>query len=610
MKTIALLSGGKDSILAMLMAYRYGHEPAVIVNIVPVLPGDAEAAADASEVAQGHEIDSYMYQTVGFEAVDGIAACLKLPLRRACVRRGRAKDQSLLYSEHPPEEDEVESLFRLLQDVKAEFPEVQGLTSGAILSNYQRNRVEFICDRLGIESLAYLWMRQPSEILDMAHELAVTAILVKTASIGLMPRKLIGKTLEEARPTLERMTELYQSHLAGEGGEYETTVLNCPLFHEEQLTVTSLKVVMQDENDISPSGHGVLTVARQPKPLEQRASEAAVLCRLRDGHSCFPSDVLPLLQSLSSPPTQREETRSWSSEACGASASTTHAPFSLLRGAPRPGVESRVFLSSSQLIGSEDDAAIRAAVEDCMEAAQTWAAASSVTPFYFHVSLPYSSWEAATRATYSAKVSHVCPPGLVITVNEKDSGSDGATDVSAEAMVMEVLAAPSATIQHDVLHAQSRSCWALGEWGPYAQARRIGLSNGDALVFVGATPGRVPATRSVATAHDLPFDSCRQGVAALVPCDDLHDVAAEFLFAMANCQSYLALYRHTLHDVTRATVLVTNEKFVIQLPLLWRWCVGATAAPFAQVCTVAVVDGLSTGENIRITMECLEACDE
>lgn len=36
---------------------------------------------------------------------------------------------------------------------------------GAILSNYQRVRVEAVCERLGLKTLAFLWQRDQSELL-------------------------------------------------------------------------------------------------------------------------------------------------------------------------------------------------------------------------------------------------------------------------------------------------------------------------------------------------------------------------------------------------------------------------------------------------------------
>lgn len=44
------------------------------------------------------------------------------------------------------------------------FPGVQAVASGAIASDYQRLRVEHVCSRLGLVSLAYLW-HQPQALL-------------------------------------------------------------------------------------------------------------------------------------------------------------------------------------------------------------------------------------------------------------------------------------------------------------------------------------------------------------------------------------------------------------------------------------------------------------
>ncbi|KAG5503174.1 hypothetical protein GH5_04236 [Leishmania sp. Ghana 2012 LV757] len=609
MKTIALLSGGKDSILAMLMAYRYGHQPSVIVNMAPELESDGASKWTAENGVHGHDIDSYMYQTVGFEAVEAIAACLGLPLRRGCVRRGRAKDQSLLYSEQPPEEDEVEALYALVKTVMEEFPDVKGLTSGAILSNYQRNRVEFICDRLGLESVAYLWMRQPGEILDMARELHVQAIVVKTASIGLMPRQLIGKTLEEARPTLDKMAELYQSHLAGEGGEYETTVLDCPLFRSEHLKVASLDLVMQDDNDIAPSGHGRLSLRRMAKSAEQQAREAELLTQLRAGDITFPSDVMPLLRSLSVSPLAPSVT----TPACSVGEAIASTPPGTIRTAlflgsgtatTRDGVAHYTYADPCDAGGSAAEA-----LEACLTGLQTWATEHGLTPFYYHVSLPEPSWEVLCRSAYAAKVPHVCPPGLLVTVRATHSRA-------AAALQAEVLAAPTDKIQQQVLHAQSRSCWALGEPGPYSQARRVCLATGASRLFVSATPGRVAATREVATAVDLP-PSCQKYIAALMATQlgdearkGLADIVAQFLIAMANCERYLTVFGRVFGDVCRATIVVTEGVPVTLLPALWEWSTQATGAPpFERVCQVVVVGALSGAEMIRVSMECAEMRD-
>ena len=56
------------------------------------------------------------------------------------------------------EGDEVEDLTRLLTRVKNETG-AEAVSVGAILSDYQRVRVESVCLRLSLVPLAYLWRR-------------------------------------------------------------------------------------------------------------------------------------------------------------------------------------------------------------------------------------------------------------------------------------------------------------------------------------------------------------------------------------------------------------------------------------------------------------------
>ncbi|MBA0590958.1 hypothetical protein Gorai_019647 [Gossypium raimondii] len=61
--------------------------------------------------------------------------------------------------------DEVEDMFILLNEVKKQIPSVTAVSSGAIASDYQRLRVESVCSRLGLVSLAYLWKQDQSLLL-------------------------------------------------------------------------------------------------------------------------------------------------------------------------------------------------------------------------------------------------------------------------------------------------------------------------------------------------------------------------------------------------------------------------------------------------------------
>ena len=56
---------------------------------------------------------------------------------------------------------------------------IEAVSSGAILSTYQKNRVENICQRLNMKSLAYLWSRNQSDLLDEMINQGIHAILIK-----------------------------------------------------------------------------------------------------------------------------------------------------------------------------------------------------------------------------------------------------------------------------------------------------------------------------------------------------------------------------------------------------------------------------------------------
>ena len=49
--------------------------------------------------------------------------------------------------------------------VKQKHPDIQAVSSGAIKSNYQRLRVENVCSRLGLISLAYMWEQDQATLL-------------------------------------------------------------------------------------------------------------------------------------------------------------------------------------------------------------------------------------------------------------------------------------------------------------------------------------------------------------------------------------------------------------------------------------------------------------
>uniref|UniRef100_A0ABK0M0B6 Diphthine--ammonia ligase n=1 Tax=Rattus norvegicus TaxID=10116 RepID=A0ABK0M0B6_RAT len=204
--------GGKDSCYNMMRCIAEGHQ---IVALANLRPDDNQVESD--------ELDSYMYQTVGHHAIDLYAEAMALPLYRRTIR-GRSLETGRVYTRC--EGDEVEDLYELLKLVK-EKEEIEGVSVGAILSDYQRVRVENVmCARNMQVSPCASTIEMP--------------ILIRTC---LDPDKHLGKTLGEMEPYLLELSKKYGVHVCGEGGEYETFTLDCPLFKKKIVVDTSEAVI-------------------------------------------------------------------------------------------------------------------------------------------------------------------------------------------------------------------------------------------------------------------------------------------------------------------------------------------------------------------------------
>lgn len=88
MKVVALVSGGKDSCYNMLQCVHHGHQIVALANLRPLPASDLD------------ELDSFMFQTVGHEAVEFIAAAMELVRARVVFEPLQAR--SAQYNLHRP----------------------------------------------------------------------------------------------------------------------------------------------------------------------------------------------------------------------------------------------------------------------------------------------------------------------------------------------------------------------------------------------------------------------------------------------------------------------------------------------------------------------------
>ncbi|KAK9813243.1 hypothetical protein WJX72_011346 [[Myrmecia] bisecta] len=259
MKLVALVSGGKDSCYNILLCQQLGHEVVALANLLP----------KADDV---DELDSYMYQTVGHQLVAAYAECAGLPLIRRRIQ-GSAKQQGMAYE--ATAEDEVEDMLALLAFAKEQYPDIQAVSSGAIASDYQRLRVEHVCARLGLTSLAFMWQQPQADLLQGMIDAGIQAVLVKVAAMGLQPHQHLGKTLQQMQPLLHKLRGLYGCNVCGEGGEYETLTLDCPLFTCARIVLDDWTVVLHSPDVVAPVGVLHPTAFHATQDAVQAALDAA-----------------------------------------------------------------------------------------------------------------------------------------------------------------------------------------------------------------------------------------------------------------------------------------------------------------------------------------------
>lgn len=216
MKLAALISGGKDSTFSIYRALQEGHEITDLVTIKPV------------------NVDSYMFHSANIHLTEMIAEACGIPLT---VQTSKGE-----------KEKELDDLKTALSRVKAD-----GVAVGAIESGYQAERVQRICDDLGIKMYAPLWHQDHEKLLS---EMAVCMDIrmVKVAAAGLDETWLGRRFDEKMIKDLKALNKKYRIHIMGEGGEYETLVLNAP-FYKKRINLLSTENIWMGD-------HGIMKVIK------------------------------------------------------------------------------------------------------------------------------------------------------------------------------------------------------------------------------------------------------------------------------------------------------------------------------------------------------------
>jgi len=197
MKLGVLFSGGKDSCFAAYLAKKQRHEISCLISII------------------SKNKESYMFHTPSISKVKKQAEAAKIPI---IIQETKGK-----------KEIELKDLEKAILEAKKKY-DINGVVTGAIASIYQASRIQKICNKLNLKCFNPLWQRDQVEILEELiknkFEVIVTGIFAYPLGKEWLGRKIDKKFITEVK----ELQKKYKINPAGEGGEFETFVLNCPLF--------------------------------------------------------------------------------------------------------------------------------------------------------------------------------------------------------------------------------------------------------------------------------------------------------------------------------------------------------------------------------------------
>ncbi|NLI73608.1 MAG: diphthine--ammonia ligase [Euryarchaeota archaeon] len=213
MRLAVLFSGGKDSVHAAYTMVQMGHQLTTLVSIVP---------------SDDH---SWVFHTPNLEFLPTMANAMGLPL--------------VTEASTGEEKSDLKALYKALRGL-----DIDGVVMGAIASDYQWDRINQVCEELGLKTFSPLWRKDQSILMEDIVMSGIRSLLVRVSCEGMddswLGREINGHTLEN----MATLSNKYRFNLSGEGGEYETLVLDSPL-HNQSLCISDLKKdISRDEGNL------------------------------------------------------------------------------------------------------------------------------------------------------------------------------------------------------------------------------------------------------------------------------------------------------------------------------------------------------------------------
>ena len=204
---VSLFSGGKDSSWALYRALETGKTVSRLLTVHPAG-------------------DSYMYHTPATRLAGLAAESAGIDLVEVEPDDFGADDVDDAGAQG---DAELEPMEAALREVAAEDGvDMAGVTAGAVESEFQTSRIRAMCDRLGVDLFAPLWGNDPVALAEAMFEAGFEIRIVQVAAYGLDESWLGRRYDADALDDLLALRSEYGVHPLGEGGEFETYVVDGP----------------------------------------------------------------------------------------------------------------------------------------------------------------------------------------------------------------------------------------------------------------------------------------------------------------------------------------------------------------------------------------------
>jgi len=207
-----LFSSGKDSTHAMHITKEKGHIISCLISLASKNP------------------DSYMFHTPNINLVKLQAESLGIP-----------------HIEHATDgikEKELDDLKLALEIAKEKY-KIEGVVTGALFSTYQKERIERVCESLGLIVFSPLWHKnQKQEMRDVVEkfEFVFSSIAAQGLDSSWLARRI---TMDDVNRLLE-LNRLSGINVAGEGGEFESLVLDGPMF-KKRIKIDDFEIIEENK---------------------------------------------------------------------------------------------------------------------------------------------------------------------------------------------------------------------------------------------------------------------------------------------------------------------------------------------------------------------------